>query len=161
MSEKEKEIEIIEFFDGEEAIKSLKDLSSQLKTEQKKVVKEFAPGEIIPQEEIVDQEEKLKSMEKQYSLIFGSIFRFINPVLKRWKIDTLTNDEIDNLGRAVLNLTERKVKSTVEKMEKRFRSLINLPKYIDAIAVIWEILFPRVSQFRATQKAILERGFKG
>jgi len=152
MSEQEKEEIIEETFSFEKSMNILKNISKDIAKEQKQFAKGNKPLEITkkttPEEIETHDMRQLLSLEKQYSIILGSAMRFVNPVLKNWKIEPLDNKEIDDLARAILNISESNVKKTIQKIEKRFESLAKLSKFIELIAVFWEIGVPRYSQLK-------------
>ena len=146
-------------FSFEKSMNILKNVSLKIAKEQKKFDEQkqipSKPGEkgVLQDSEARDIKQLL-SLEKQYSIILGSAMRFINPVLKNWRIDPLNNKEIDDLSKAILRVSEGNVKKTVQKIEKRFSALGKLSKYIELISVFWEIALPRFSQFKVSLRAI-------
>ncbi len=153
----QEEVKEEDVFSFEESMKILKNLSNKIEKEQEQWKKKAIPLEKkdIRGQEVYEVEQKqLLSLEKQYSILLGSAMRFVNPVLKNWRIDPLNNQEIDNLSKAILNISESKVKKTVQKIEKRFDSLAKLSKFIAFIAVLWEIGVPRYDQLKGSIETI-------
>jgi len=151
MSEQNKEEITEETFSFEKSMNILKDVSKSIAKEQKKFEKPLVVTKKTTPEDIENHDlRQLLSLEKQYSIILGSAMRFVNPVLKNWEITPLNNKEIDDLARAILNISEGNVKKTVQKIEKRFESLAKLSKFIELIAVFWEIGLPRYSELKGS-----------
>jgi len=143
------EIEEEQDFSFEDSIKILKDASKQIEEEQAKFKKKAIPlkKKKAGKEEVYEvEEEQLESLGKQYSIIVGSGVRFVNPLLKKWKIDPLNNEEIDTLSKAILNISESKIVKTVKKIESRFKSINRATKFINLMAVFWELIVPRYDQ---------------
>lgn len=151
-----------EEFSFEDSIKILKDTGKKIEKEQADFKKKAIPlkRKKVKGEEVYEVEkEQLLSLGKQYSMIIGAGFRFINPILKKWEIDPLDDKEIDNISKAFLNISESNVKKTIHKIESRFKSINRATKWINFLAVCWELMVPRYDQFRASiakQKAIQE-----
>lgn len=142
-----------EAFSFKKSMNILKNVSKSIQKEQEEYKKNAIPltESKIKGQDVYEMERKqLLSLEKQYSIILGSTMRFVNPVLKNWKIEPLNNEEIDNLSKAILNISESNIKKTVQKIEKRFESLAKLTKFIELIAVAWEIAIPRYGQLKVS-----------
>jgi len=156
MTENQENLEEEEF-SIEESLNILKATGKKIEKEQEDFKKESIP--LIKKEgkgiyEVDFEKKQLKSLEKQYSIILSSAMRFVNPLLKKWKIDPLDETEINTLSKAILDISETGIKKTVQKIEKRFDSIGRLTKFINLIAVFWELAVPRYDQLKVSLIAI-------
>ena len=146
-----------EEFSIEESLQILQDTGKKIEKEQEDFKKNVVPlikkkGKTIYEVDV--DKKQLKSLEKQYSIILSSAMRFVNPLLKAWKITPLDDKEINTLSKAILNVSESKIKQTVRKIEKRFDSIGRLTKIMNLIAVFWELAVPRYGELKISLIAL-------
>lgn len=140
----------------ESARNILKDFTKDMRNTTKKLKKLNKENDVVVEGDVLEGSEEdlryrkqMEFLEDSQFKIFKSSFRFINTILKKYKIDPISNDEVKDLRGALMGVTKgTNIKAQIESIEQQLTRLTKFTSMLEFGAVIWDICVPRYPQIK-------------
>ena len=81
------------------------------------------------------------------------ILTFLNPILQKNNIEPITQAEAKELTTALLSIASEKALSTTGKITTAISKVVNFPKILKLITVLWKIAYPRLNKYLENKKS--------
>lgn len=138
----------------EEFAEAIKILDKNIKEMEEKADKDIKIEKSNEVEEPIINEDTILAQQSSFylSFIMTILMTLINPILKKYQIDEVTPEETEELSQALMGIISDKMLSTSGKIGNALSKIMNLPKILKLLAVVWKIGLPRLTNFLEAKK---------
>lgn len=98
-------------------------------------------------EDISDLESDMRETSFYLNFFMSIAITLINPILKKYNIDEITTEETQDLTIALMGIASEKSLTKSGKVARSISKIVNLPKILKLVTIIWKIAFPRLNKY--------------
>ena len=98
-------------------------------------------------EDITDLQADMRETSFYLNFFMSIAITLINPILKKYNIDEITTEETQDLTIALMGIASEKSLTKSGKIAKSISKIVNLPKILKLVTIIWKIAFPRLNKY--------------
>lgn len=94
-----------------------------------------------------DLESDMKETSFYLNFFMSIAITLINPILKKYNIDEITSEETQELTIALMGIASEKSLGKTGKVAKSISKIVNLPKILKLVTIVWKLAFPRLNKY--------------
>lgn len=98
-------------------------------------------------EDISDLEADMRETSFYLNFFMSIAITLVNPILKKYNIDEITTEETQELTIALMGIASEKALGKTGKIAKSISKIVNLPKILKLVTIVWKIAFPRLNKY--------------
>ena len=130
--------------------KKVSDIDKQIKDESNEQLIEKAEAQTLKPTQELDG---INQITFYMDFIATMILTFLNPILQKNNIEPITQAEAKELTTALLSIASEKALSTTGKITTAISKVVNFPKILKLITVLWKIAYPRLNKYLENKKS--------